>query len=123
MKKILIIEDELPLLKVLSDRFTQEGVLVLQAKDGAEGYKQAIEAAPDIILLDILLPLINGLDVLEKMRKDPVGKNIPVIILTNLNDLGTVNKALKNGAYDFFVKSDSNLEDLVKKVKEKLGSG
>ncbi len=121
MKKILIVEDELPLLSVLTDRFTQAEFLVLQAKDGAEGYKQAMEAQPDLILLDILLPLIDGLDVLEKIRKNPSTKDIPVIILTNINDPATVNAALKAGVYDFFVKSDSKLDDLVKKVKEKLG--
>src|SRR5882762_7781224 len=113
MKKILIVEDEAPLLKVLTDRFTQEGFVVSQAKDGAEGYKKALESDPDIILLDILLPLVSGLDVLEKIKQNPKGKNIPIIILTNLNDAVTINSAMKKGVFDYFVKSDWNLEDLV----------
>ena len=121
-KKILIVEDELPLLKVLTDRFKQEGFIIFQAKNGLEGYKAALESRPDIILLDIILPILDGINMLEKVRKDSKGENIPVIILTNLNDIKAINQAMNIGTYDYLIKSDWNLEDLVKKVKERLNT-
>lgn len=120
IKKILIVEDELPLLRVLTDRFSAEGFVVFQASNGAEGYKAALESHPDIILLDLLMPLVDGNTMLAKIRKDPEGKNIPVMVLTNVNDAKTVSQAMSNGAHDYLVKSDWNIEDLVKKVKERL---
>jgi len=119
-KKILLVEDEAPLLKVLEDRFLQEGFVVFKASDGAEGYKIALENRPDIILLDILLPLVNGLEMLKKIRENKAGEDIPVLILTNLNDMQSIKQALENEAYDYLVKSDWKLDDLVKKVKERL---
>ena len=119
-KKILIVEDEAPLLKVLEDRFLQEGFVVFKASDGVQGYKIALENKPDIILLDILLPLVNGLEMLKKVRENEEGKDIPILILTNLNDLESVKQAMENQAYDYLVKSDWQLDDLVKKVKERL---
>jgi DNA-binding response OmpR family regulator len=119
-KKILLVEDEAPLLKVLEDRFLQEGFIVFKAGDGAQGYKIAIENKPDIILLDVLLPMVNGLEMLKKIREDKAGKDIPVIMLTNLNDMQSIKQALENEAYDYLVKSDWKLDALVKKVKERV---
>lgn len=119
-KKILIVEDEDALLNILEDRFLQEGFLVFKATDGAAGYKMAIESRPDIILLDIIMPVVDGLEMLKKVREDPSGKNIPVVMLTNINDLESVKKAMENQAFDYLVKSDWKLDDLVRKVKERL---
>jgi len=120
LKKILLVEDEAPLLKVLEDRFLQEGFLVFKAQDGASGYRIAIDSKPDIILLDILMPVVDGLQMLKKIREDKEARNIPVVILTNMTDLESVKKAMENKAYDYLVKSDWKLDDLVKKVKERL---
>ena len=120
-KKILIIEDDKDLLHILSETFKRERFTVLEAPDGEEGLKMALENRPDLILLDLILPRMDGLTMLEKFREDEVGKNTPVIILTNLGNAEDVSRAIKSGAYDFLVKSDWKLEELVAKVKGKLG--
>ena len=121
-KTILIIEDELPMLKALSDKFTLEGFEILEAKDGAEGLKAALEKKPDLIILDIFMPVMDGKAMLEKLRQDAWGKTVPVIILTNLNpDDKTLDELMKNGPSYYFVKSKWKLEELVGKVKKELG--
>lgn len=122
MAKILIIEDESTLLAALVDKFTQEGFTVLSAKDGQEGLNSARDKHPDIILLDIVMPIMDGITMLYEMRKDSWGKLVPVIILTNLSDAGKVAESISQGVYDYLVKSDWKLDDIVKKVKEKLAA-
>ncbi|PIR92396.1 response regulator [Candidatus Falkowbacteria bacterium CG10_big_fil_rev_8_21_14_0_10_44_15] len=119
-KKILIVEDEALMLRSLSDKFREEKFTVLEANDGANGLDSALANHPDIILLDIIMPKMDGLTVLEKLRQDEWGKEVPVIILTNLSDSDKVAEAMKNRAYDFLVKADWKLEDIVRKVNEKL---
>lgn len=120
-KKILIVEDEQHLLDVLRDEFTQEGFEVFKAKDGEEGYAVAVEKKPDIILIDILMPKMDGLTMFKKLRLHEELKKTPGIILTNVNNSETISKALESGAYDFLVKSDWEPKGLVLRVKEKLG--
>jgi len=121
-KTILIIEDELPMLKALSDKFTLEGFEILEAKDGAEGLKVATSKKPDLIILDIFMPVMDGKTMFEKLRQDAWGKNVPVIILTNLNpDDKTLDALMKNGPSYYFIKSKWKLEELVEKVKKELG--
>lgn len=119
--KILIIEDELPLLKVLTDKFTAEGFTVIQAKDGSEGLAIALKEHPDLILLDIIMPVMDGMTMLKKLREDNWGQNAPVVMLTNLSDSKNVSDAIASGIGDFLVKSDWTLEDLLTKVKSRLG--
>jgi len=120
-KKILIIEDELPMLKALSDKFTREGFSVLEAQNGEEGLDVAIKTHPDLILLDLFMPIMDGKDMMKKLRNDSWGKNVPIIILTNLNpDDKTLNEILESGPSYYFIKSKWKLEDLVRKVKEEL---
>lgn len=120
-KTILIVEDETPLRSALQEKFTREGFSVLEARDGEEGLNAALEKHPDIILLDIIMPKMDGLTVLKKLQEDSSGKDIPVILLTNLSDDQKVAEAIKEGVYEYLVKSDWKLADLVKEVKEKLG--
>jgi len=121
-KTILLIEDERATLRVLVDRFTGEGFNVLEAKNGEEGLKRALKHHPDLILLDIVLPKMGGITMLKKLRADNWGKDVPVVILTNLSDLETTVKAQRNGVCDVLVKTDWKLEDVVKRVKERLDS-
>lgn len=121
MKKILIVEDEHALRQILVDSLTKEGFLVLEAADGVQGYKQVTEAAPDIILLDVLMPVMDGLTMLKKIKENEKTMNIPVIMLTNIETMDTLNQALGQGAFDYIVKSDWKLDQLVGKVKERLG--
>ena len=120
-KKILIVEDERVLLTALSNKFTMEGFNVIMALNGKEGLEKALKLHPDLILLDILMPVMDGMTMLEKLRKDSWGKNAEVIILSNLADTGSVSEALDRGTFDFLVKSDWRMEEIVKKVWEKLG--
>lgn len=122
MKKILIIEDEEPILEVLEAKFGLEKFETMRAKDGEEGLKMALEKKPDLILLDIIMPKMDGLTVLQKLSEDENGKKIPVIVLTNLSDDENVKNAVEKGNYDYLIKSDWRIEDVVKKVKEKLNA-
>lgn len=115
-----IVEDEVSLLEVLSDKFVKEGFNVLQAKNGDEGLKVALAEHPDIILLDIIMPVMDGMTMLKKLREDSWGKDAKVIILTNLSDNEKTAQALDGGSDDYLVKSDWKIEDVVKKVEEKL---
>lgn len=119
-KTILMIEDEESTLQALTDIFAGEGFSILKARDGKEGLEIALREHPDLILLDIVLPIMTGISMLKKLRADDWGKNAKVIILTNLNDVGTAATALENGVYNFLIKADCKLKDLVKKVKETL---
>jgi len=103
----------------MSHTLNAEGFEVLIAHNGEEGLKKALEEKPDLILLDIIMPVMDGLTVLKKLREDERGKNIPVVALTNLGDIKTVSEVLAHGASDYLIKSEWKLDDLVRKVKEK----
>ncbi len=122
-KSILIVEDEVSLLQALVDVFTLEGFHVLSAANGAEGVEIAKQKHPDLILLDIVMPRLDGLGVLKKLREDSWGKTVPVIMLTNLSDYKSVADALKHGVHDFLVKSNWEIDKVVKLVKRKLHTG
>jgi CheY-like chemotaxis protein len=120
-KKILVIEDELPMLKALSDKFTREGFSVLEARNGEEGLAVATKTHPDLIILDLFMPVMDGKAMMKELREDSWGKNVPIIILTNLNpDDKTLNEILESGPSYYFIKSKWKLEDLARKVKEEL---
>lgn len=121
MKKILIVEDELALLYALASQFDKKQFKVLQAVDGEEGLKSALEHHPDLILLDLLMPKMDGMSMLKELRKDMWGKDVKVIILTNLSDAEKIDEALKNGTYDYLVKKDWNITQVIEKVKHSLG--
>jgi DNA-binding response OmpR family regulator len=119
-KTILIIEDENSLRKILEKAISNEGLNVDGANNGEEGLAMALKNHPDLILLDLLMPKMLGLKVLEKLRKDEWGKDVPVIILTNL-DFEDKKEELENDHNcEYMVKASWRLEDVVKKVKEKL---
>lgn len=120
MKKILIVEDEIDLCDIIADQFKHESFDVLVARDGEEGLAMATKHHPDIILLDIVMPKMDGLTMLQKLREDKWGENANVILLTNLSDNEKVAEAMKNKTYDYLVKSDWNIKDVVKLVSEKL---
>lgn len=117
-KKILVVEDEATLQKALNDVLAQEGYEVLSALDGATGLDLAKKEKPDLILLDIILPKMDGFDVLKGLKEE--NSKIPVIVLTNLSDINDIQKALDLGATTYLVKADFHLGDVLKKVKETL---
>ncbi len=117
---VLIVEDEQDIRQTLVDRFIREGFKVFEAKDGVQGLRLALKERPDLILLDIVMPKMDGIAMTKKLRQHAWGKKAAVIMLTNLSDLKKVSEALESGGYDYLVKSDWKIEDVVKKVKQKL---
>ena len=120
-KKILIVEDEATLQKALSDMLIKEGYEVISAIDGLIGLDLARSENPDLILLDIILPGMDGFDVLRNIKQKD-NSEVPVIILTNLSDLDDIQKALDIGATTYLVKADFHLADVLKKVEEVLAA-
>lgn len=119
-KTILIVEDETALRTALSDKFGRENFFVLEARNGKEGLEVALKDHPDLILLDIMMPVMNGMEMFKELHEDAWGKNAKVIMLTNLNDAENIAAAMDLGSYDYFIKSDWKMKDLVAKVVEKL---
>jgi DNA-binding response OmpR family regulator len=123
-KKILIVEDEPSMLSILNDKLLETGWETIQARNGEDGLKIALEQHPDLILLDLLMPKMDGTTTINKLREDEWGKTVPVIMLTNVNpDTDTALKdILKTQPAFYFVKSDIDLATLVEKIKEVLQS-
>jgi len=119
-KKILIVEDDRSLLKILTEKFANEGYDISEAVNGEEGLEKALSLKPDLILLDILMPVMDGMTMLRELRKHEAGKNIPVMVLTNLSDPQKALEATEVQVFDYLVKSDWKLEDVVDKVQKKL---
>ncbi len=120
-KKILIVEDEEAIIKVLAEELRDQGFLVLTAQNGEEGLKVALRDRPNLVLLDIVMPKMDGLTMLKKLREENEwGKYVPVIILTNLETDQAAIKAFDNLAYDFLIKSNNSIENVVKMIQEKL---
>jgi len=120
MKKILFVEDEPNLQKAIGEVLKQEGYSIFSALDGVEGLELVQKEKPDLILLDLILPKKDGFEVLKDLKADEKTKDIPVIILTNLEGTGDVEKALDLGATTYLVKANYELEDILTKIKEIL---
>ena len=118
--KILVVEDEEILLTALSEELKQEGFNVLGAKDGVEGVEKAVAEKPDLILLDLVMPRLDGIGALKQLKENTVTKDIPVVILTNLSDYDKISDALSFGAMDYLVKANYRLEELINKIKTVL---
>lgn len=119
-KRILIVEDDDSLRHIMHDNFIQAGYEVLVAPDGEEGLKQAMEGRPDIILLDIMMPKLDGIGMLKQYREKMPDSQVPVIMLSNLSEVKQVSEALALGAKDYWVKSSFGINEIVDRVKEKL---
>lgn len=117
-KKILIVEDEKSLLDILRDQLEVEGFSVSTASNGKEGLIATKIQKPDLILLDIVMPKMDGLTMIRKLRA--IHDNTPVIMLTNLDSLEHISNAVSLGSFDYLIKSDWKLQDIVDRVKEKL---
>lgn len=120
-KTVLVVEDDVALRKVLCDRLTDDGFNVAQAADGEEGLRQTEVKHPDIIILDIFMPKMDGISMLAKLRSaDSWGKNVRVLVLTNSTDAETISKVTGFGSTEFLIKSEWGLEALVARVRENL---
>ena len=120
-KTILIVEDEQPLRDALEDKLKKEGFVALIAKNGLEAVEVATAEKPDLILLDLMMPGKNGLDVLQEIRQNIGIFQTPVIVLTNLEATADIEKALEMGATTYLVKATYSLEEVVGKIKKTLG--
>ena len=122
-KRILVVEDEQLTRQALVDELANEGFEVLQAINGEEGLNTALREHPDLVLLDIVMPKMDGITVMSKLREDSWGKNVPIIMLTVLDsDDAILEKIVENKpAYYLIKKNELHAEEIVAKVKEKLG--
>jgi DNA-binding response OmpR family regulator len=118
-KKILIIEDEEPLADVLSAKLEKEGYDVTIAGDGDKGYKTIKEWKPDLVLLDIVMPKMDGYEVLEQLNRD--NNRTPVIIISNSGQPVEIEKTRKLGAVDHLIKTEFDPQEVVSKVRHYLG--
>jgi len=117
-KTVLVVEDEKPLAAILESRLTEEGFNVLKGTNGQEGLELAIKHIPDVIVLDLLMPIMDGKSMLRKLRETPECKNIPVIVLTNAGDIENVRDTqFYSDAIEFLIKSNVSMDQIVAKVK------
>jgi DNA-binding response OmpR family regulator len=120
MAKVLIIEDDSTLLEMYSLKFQEDGFTLLTAPDGEAGLALALEKTPDIILLDVMMPKMDGFAVLVELRKNDATKKTPVLLLSNLGQKNDVDKGKELGATDYIVKASMTPSQVVAKVKECL---
>jgi len=119
-KKILIIEDDKFLRELIAQKLIKEGYDIVEAVDGEKGIKSVKEEKPDLILLDLILPGIDGFEVLAKIKENLVLSQIPVIILSNLGQKDDIERGLKIGAVDYLIKAHFTPGEIVEKVKTVL---
>ncbi|MEA3398637.1 MAG: response regulator [Patescibacteria group bacterium] len=114
---VLIVEDDQVLLRALYILFHKSEYTIATASDGDTAIKMARRLKPNLVLLDLLLPKTDGFGVLKSLKADPKLKDIPVIVLSNLGDESSIEKAKNLGAQDYFVKAATDLESLTEKIK------
>lgn len=119
-KRILVAEDDRFLRKAAEVTLKRHGYVVLTASDGEEALRVAGAETPDLILLDLIMPKLQGFEVLRTLKQDPATVGIPVIVLSNLGQPGDVQQAMDGGAAAYVVKADLSLQELVKRVEEAL---
>ena len=119
-KRILVAEDDRFLRKAAEVTLKRHGYVVLTASDGEEALRVAGEETPDLILLDLIMPKLQGFEVLRTLKQDPATVGIPVIVLSNLARPTDVQQAMDGGAAAFFVKGDLSFQELAKLVEEAL---
>ena len=121
-KTILLVEDDEFLAELYATKLNLEGFEVLLAVDGEKGLKMIKEKSPDLILLDIILPKMDGFELLKILKKDGKLKRIPVILLTNLSQKDEVKKGLELGAQDYLIKAHFMPSEVVKKIKQTIAA-
>ncbi|MEK7510558.1 MAG: response regulator [Patescibacteria group bacterium] len=120
MKTILFIEDESAVQKAFSDMLTKEGFEIIPALDGEIGLRLATKKHPDLILLDLVLPKMDGFEVLKQLKGAAGTKTIPVIVLTNLEQMENIQQVLDLGATTYLVKANYTLQEVVEKIRKIL---
>lgn len=116
--KIAVIEDERFLREAIKDKLEREGFEVKEAINGQEGIKIIREEKPDLILLDLIMPVKSGFEVLEEIKKEESLKDIPVVVLSNLGQESDIEKSKELGAFDYLIKADFKMKEIVEKIKK-----
>ena len=119
-KIVFIVEDDEILLRALYILFHEEDYTIATATDGETAVSMAQRLNPDVVLLDLMLPKMNGFDVLQALKADPKLKKTPVVVLSNLGDADSIEKAKKLGSADYFVKANTDLSLLLEKIQKIL---
>jgi CheY-like chemotaxis protein len=122
-RRVLLAEDDRFLRRAAESRLRQNGFTVLPAVDGEEALKVARAERPDLILLDLIMPKLQGFEVLKALKQDPVTAPIPVIVLSNLGQDEDLKRAMELGAIAYFIKAHLSLQDLVQRVVQTLATG
>jgi two-component system, OmpR family, alkaline phosphatase synthesis response regulator PhoP len=120
--RILLAEDDRILRKAGEVALRKKGYDVIPAVDGADALAKALEHEPDLVLLDVMMPRMNGFDVLLALKSNPRVKDTPVIMLTNLEQPADIERAVQAGALGYLVKSNMNLDDLAARVRDALAA-
>jgi DNA-binding response OmpR family regulator len=118
--KVAIIEDDMAIVQMYRTKFEGEGYEVATAPDGASGLQLIEEFVPDIILLDLMMPNMNGLDMLGRLRSQANGRNAKVVVLTNMGDTETATKVYKMAADDYIVKAEMTPKEVADRVRALL---
>lgn len=116
-KQILIIEDEKDIRDAIAEGLTQEGFKVTVANNGKIGLEKALTEHPDLILLDIIMPIMDGHHTLDKLRQDDWGRNAKVIMLTSMDDVKNITTAHSGDIADYVIKAHHSLDEIIQKVK------
>lgn len=119
-KKILIVEDDKFLRELVARKLSSEGFEIFEAVDGEEGIKKTKEEKPDLVLLDLILPGIDGFEVLSKIKEEQELSSIPVIVLSNLGQREEVERGMKLGAADYLIKAHFTPGEIIEKIKNSL---
>jgi DNA-binding response OmpR family regulator len=121
-KRILLAEDDRFLRRAEEAALKRAGFVVLAAADGEQALRMAIAEKPDLVLLDLIMPKLQGFEVLKALKADPATAAIPVVVLSNLGQDGDVQRALEGGAVAYLVKANLSLDELVARARETLAN-
>jgi CheY-like chemotaxis protein len=118
-KKILVVEDEPMVRRALVEKMAEDsGLIIMSAKNGQEGLDAALREHPDFILLDLLMPVMDGMEMLSRLREDAWGKNAKVMFLSNIADSEKVAEGVAKGVHKFMIKSNTNVSELLQYIQK-----
>uniref|UniRef100_A0A7C4TPF8 Response regulator n=1 Tax=candidate division WWE3 bacterium TaxID=2053526 RepID=A0A7C4TPF8_UNCKA len=120
VQKVLIAEDDIPLLDLYDKKFSSKGYEVIRAEDGGKAVESALAKMPDIMVLDLMMPVMNGFEVLKKVKAEATTKDIPVIILSNYGEMPNITEGMLAGAAEYLIKVEHTPEEVLEIVKDIL---
>jgi two-component system alkaline phosphatase synthesis response regulator PhoP len=115
---VLVVEDEDSLRSLLVRELKINNHTVIESKNGQDGLSLALKQKPDLIILDVVMPVMDGLEMARMLRKDEWGNTVPIIMLTNLSNIEHINSALEENVHDYIVKSDTSLSAIAVRAGE-----